>query len=88
MISTYQSTSGAGKAPMNELKNQTHQVLELKALQDAIPLTTGLKSDPQLATSKNFTKQIAFNAIPHIDSFVDDGYTKEEVKWLMKQKRF
>ena len=30
--------------------------------------------------SKNFTKQIAFNAIPHIDSFLDDGYTKEEQK--------
>ena len=30
--------------------------------------------------SKYFTKQIAFNAIPHIDSFLDDGYTKEEQK--------
>ena len=30
--------------------------------------------------SKNFTKQIAFNAIPHIDAFSDDGYTKEELK--------
>ena len=87
IISTYQSTSGAGKAPMDELKNQTHQVLELKALQDAIPLTTGLGSDPQLATSKNFTKQIAFNAIPHIDSFVDDGYTKEEVKMVNETKK-
>ena len=36
--------------------------------------------------SKNFTKQIAFNLIPHIDIFVDDGYTKEE--WKMKQKKF
>ena len=87
VISTYQSTSGAGKAPMDELKNQTHQVLELKVLQDAIPLTTGLESDPQLATSKNFTKQIAFNAIPHIDSFVDDGYTKEEVKMVNETKK-
>ena len=31
-------------------------------------------------TSKNFTKQIAFNAIPHIDSFLEDGSTKEERK--------
>ena len=30
--------------------------------------------------SKNFTKQIAFNVIPHIDKFVNDGYTKEEMK--------
>ncbi len=34
--------------------------------------------------SKNFTKQIAFNLIPHIDSFVDDGYTKEE--WKMENE--
>jgi aspartate-semialdehyde dehydrogenase len=36
--------------------------------------------------SKFFTKQIAFNLIPHIDDFVKDGYTKEE--WKMKQKKF
>ena len=30
--------------------------------------------------SKNFTKQIAFNAIPHIDSFLENGSTKEEQK--------
>ena len=34
--------------------------------------------------SKNFTKQIAFNLIPHIDSFVSDGYTKEE--WKMENE--
>ena len=34
--------------------------------------------------SKNFTKQIAFNLIPHIDVFVDDGYTKEE--WKMENE--
>ena len=34
--------------------------------------------------SKNFTKQIAFNLIPHIDEFVDDGYTKEE--WKMEKE--
>ena len=33
---------------------------------------------------KNFTKQIAFNLIPHIDVFVDDGYTKEE--WKMENE--
>ena len=37
--------------------------------------------------SKNFTKQIAFNAIPHIDMFVDDGYTKEEVKMINETKK-
>ena len=34
--------------------------------------------------SKNFTKQMAFNLIPHIDIFVDDGYTKEE--WKMENE--
>ena len=34
--------------------------------------------------SKNFTKQIAFNLIPHIDDFVDQGYTKEE--WKMEKE--
>ena len=38
-------------------------------------------------TSKNFTKQIAFNLIPHIDSFSDDGYTKEELKMVNETKK-
>jgi len=37
--------------------------------------------------SKNFTKQIAFNLIPHIDSFDKDGYTKEELKMTNETKK-
>ena len=37
--------------------------------------------------SKNFTKQIAFNVIPHIDSFMDDGSTKEEWKMAVETKK-
>ena len=70
VVSTYQSVSGAGKAPMDELIEQTKQVL---AGQDV--------------KSKNFTKQIAFNAIPQIDSFSDDGYTKEELKMTNETKK-
>ena len=70
VISTYQSTSGAGKAPMDELVEQTKLSLENKKI-----------------ISKNFTKQIAFNAIPHIDVFVDDGYTKEELKMVNETKK-
>ena len=62
VISTYQSVSGGGKAPMDELIDQTKLFLDKKTI-----------------NSKNFTKQIAFNAIPHIDVFSDDGYTKEEL---------
>jgi len=70
VISTYQSTSGAGKAPMDELVEQTKNSLENKKI-----------------SSKNFTKQIAFNAIPHIDTFVDEGYTKEELKMVNETKK-
>ena len=63
VASTYQSVSGAGKEPMDELFSQTKDFFDGKTL-----------------NSKFFTKQIAFNAIPHIDSFLEDGYTKEEQK--------
>ena len=70
VVSTYQSVSGGGKAPMDELIEQTKLHLE------------GKKID-----SKNFTKQIAFNIIPHIDVFADDGYTKEELKMTYETKK-
>ena len=63
VVSTYQSVSGAGKDPMDELLSQTQDFFQNKKLE-----------------SKYFTKQIAFNAIPHIDSFLENGYTKEEQK--------
>ena len=43
--------------------------------------------DNQKVSSKNFTKQIAFNVIPHIDSFMDDCYTKEEWKMTVETKK-
>ena len=70
VISTYQSVSGGGKAPMDELIEQTKLSLDKKKID-----------------SKNFTKQIAFNAIPHIDIFADDGYTKEELKMVNETKK-
>lgn len=38
-------------------------------------------------TSKNFTSQIAFNAIPHIDSFIENGFTKEEMKMINETRK-
>ena len=70
VISTYQSVSGAGKASMDELVEQTKQFLNNEEIK-----------------SINFTKQIAFNAIPHIDVFSDDGYTKEELKMVNETKK-
>jgi len=43
--------------------------------------------DKQKVSSKNFTKQIAFNVIPHIDSFMEDSYTKEEWKMIVETKK-
>ena len=70
VTSTYQSVSGGGKAPMDELIEQTKLVLNNKKVE-----------------SKNFTKQIAFNVIPHIDEFSDGGYTKEELKMANETKK-
>ena len=70
VASTYQSVSGGGKAPMDELIEQTKSVLDNKKV-----------------VSKNFTKQIAFNVIPQIDIFSDEGYTKEELKMTNETKK-
>jgi aspartate-semialdehyde dehydrogenase len=70
VVSTYQSVSGAGKAPMDELLSQTQEYFDNKNL-----------------VSKYFTKQIAFNVIPHIDSFLENGYTKEEQKTADEVKK-
>ena len=70
VVSTYQSVSGGGKGPMDELIEQTK-----------------LSLNNEKINPKNFTKQIAFNAIPHIDVFTDDGYTKEELKMTNETKK-
>ncbi|MBC92206.1 MAG: aspartate-semialdehyde dehydrogenase [Rhodospirillaceae bacterium] len=70
VVSTYQSTSGAGKEAMDELFNQTRAIYV---------------NDP--VEKKHFTKQIAFNVIPQIDIFMDDGSTKEEWKMVSETKK-
>jgi len=70
ICSTYQATSGAGQAGMDELFNQTKGIFV---------------NDEQ--TPEKFTKQIAFNVIPHIDVFMDDGFTKEEWKMRAEVKK-
>ena len=71
VVSTYQSVSGAGKEGMDELFDQTKA--KYVPGQDVAP--------------KKFSKQIAFNVIPHIDVFMEDGYTKEEWKMLAETKK-
>ena len=71
VVSTYQSVSGAGKDGIDELWDQTKSIYN--------------PTDDKPA--KKFTKQIAFNVIPHIDVFMDDGSTKEEWKMVVETKK-
>ncbi|MBU0643236.1 MAG: aspartate-semialdehyde dehydrogenase [Alphaproteobacteria bacterium] len=71
VVSTYQSVSGAGKAGIDELWDQTK----------------GMYVPGQERAAAKFTKQIAFNVIPHIDVFMDSGDTKEEWKMIAETKK-
>ncbi len=71
VVSTYQSVSGAGKEGIDELWDQTKSIYN--------------PTDDKPA--KKFTKQIAFNVIPHIDVFMEDGTTKEEWKMVAETKK-
>ncbi|MBN2057877.1 MAG: aspartate-semialdehyde dehydrogenase [Candidatus Saganbacteria bacterium] len=65
VVSTYQSTSGWGKEAIAEMYDQTKKLL----------------ADPRARVeAKYIFKQIAFNCVPQIDQFTDNGYTKEEMK--------
>ncbi len=71
VVSTYQSVSGAGKEGIDELWDQTKSIYN--------------PTDDKPA--RKFTKQIAFNVIPHIDVFMDSGDTKEEWKMVAETKK-
>ncbi|MTJ06029.1 MAG: aspartate-semialdehyde dehydrogenase [Sediminimonas qiaohouensis] len=71
VVSTYQSVSGSGKEAIDELWNQTKGMY--------VP---GQEVEPSV-----YPKQIAFNVIPHIDVFLDDGSTKEEWKMVAETKK-
>lgn len=73
VVSTYQAASGAGAPAMKELYNQTEEYL-------------GGADDDHL-TVEAFQHRIAFNCIPHIDKFFDDGSTKEEWKMVVETKK-
>ena len=71
VVSTYQSVSGSGKAAIDELWNQTK----------------GKYVPGQEVPAKVYPKEIAFNVIPHIDVFLEDGSTKEEWKMVQETKK-
>jgi aspartate-semialdehyde dehydrogenase len=70
-VVTFQSVSGAGKAAFNELIHQAGQLL------NGLPI-----KKPEA-----FTQQIAFNVIPHIDDFQENGYTREEMKMVWETQK-
>jgi aspartate-semialdehyde dehydrogenase len=77
IVSTYQAVSGAGAAAINELKEQSKAILN------------GEEFSPEILPVKGDEKhyQIAFNAIPQIDKFQDNGFTFEEMKMINETKK-
>lgn len=73
IVSTYQSASGAGKEAMDELRQTTREVA-------AADFATR-------ARHERFSRPLAFNIIPQIDTFMDDGYTKEEFKVIAESRK-
>jgi len=70
VVSTYQSVSGSGQKAMEELEQQSRDVLDGKSAQCNV-----------------YPHQIAFNCLPHIDVFLDNGYTKEEIKMVNETRK-
>ena len=77
IVSTYQAVSGSGAAAIEELQTQTQELLN------------GEEINPQVLPVKSDKKhyQIAFNAIPQIDKFEENGYTFEEMKMINETKK-
>ncbi|WLD95205.1 aspartate-semialdehyde dehydrogenase [Alkalihalobacillus sp. AL-G] len=77
IVSTYQAVSGAGASAINELKDQSRAILDNK---DYTPEVLPVAGD-----EKHYP--IAFNAIPQIDKFQENGYTFEEMKMINETKK-
>lgn len=77
IVSTYQAVSGAGLAAQEELRNQVQQYLNGEEMEANIL--------PAGADKKHYP--IAFNALPQIDLFEENGYTKEEMKMINETKK-
>ena len=70
VVTTFQSVSGTGQKAVNELMQQTADLLNFKAV-----------------TCTVYPYQIAFNVLPHIDKFLENGYTKEEMKMVNETRK-
>jgi aspartate-semialdehyde dehydrogenase len=77
IVSTYQAVSGAGNLAIDEMRKQSQDILNDKQIQpDILPVS-----------SLPVKHQIAFNAIPQIDKFLDNGFTNEEMKMILETKK-
>lgn len=76
VVSTYQSVSGAGKIAVDELTEQSKEYL-----------TNVRVGSPRPYKAKMPSHKFAFNVIPHIDIFVEDGYTREETKVINESRK-
>ena len=70
VVSTYQSVSGSGQKAIEELEQQSRDILEGKPAQKSV-----------------YPHQIAFNCLPHIDEFLENGYTREEMKMVNETRK-
>jgi aspartate-semialdehyde dehydrogenase len=70
VVTTFQSVSGTGQKAIDELMQQTIDLLNFKEVKCNV-----------------YPYQIAFNVLPHIDRFLDNGYTKEEIKMVNETKK-
>ncbi|SER59541.1 aspartate-semialdehyde dehydrogenase [Salipaludibacillus aurantiacus] len=77
VVSTYQAVSGAGAAAIDEMYEQSRQIMDGEEINPEVLPVSGDK--------KHF--QIAFNAVPQIDVFQDNGYTFEEMKMINETKK-
>lgn len=78
VVASYQSVSGAGKEAVDEVVNQSRAILEGRSdfARERIP-----------HANAKVQHQIAFNMVPQIDVFVEDGYSKEEMKIIRETRK-
>lgn len=77
VVSTYQAVSGAGKEAIDELNSQVRAIAANRPVEAKIL--------PSASQPKHF--QIAFNLLPQVDVFLDDGYSKEELKMVLETQK-
>ena len=70
VVTTFQAVSGTGMKAMDELMQQTADILNFREIKINV-----------------YPHQIAFNVLPHIDKFLENGYTKEEMKMVNETKK-